>query len=162
MGRLAIFIGILVLDQVTKYLAVQHLGGGNTREVIPGLFNLVLVYNPGAAFGLFSGLGDEVRRFVLMGMTAVALVAVIFIQKEVKGDRASEIALVAILAGAIGNLIDRIRYDSVIDFLDFYVSGHHWPAFNIADSAICVGVAVLTLRMFIVPEGSEEARSSTS
>jgi len=154
-----LFILILVLDQVTKYLAVSYLSGGVVKEVVPEFFNLVLVYNPGAAFGMFAGLGDEIRRFVLLGMTAIALVVVLFMQKEVKGDRLSEVALVVILAGAIGNLIDRVRFDSVIDFLDLYIGQYHWPAFNIADSAICIGVALLLVRMIFVPDERKQVGS---
>lgn len=142
-----LFVVILVLDQITKYAAIAHLSSGSVR-VIPGLFDLTLVYNPGAAFGLFAGLPDVPRRIALATVSALALFVVVkLIFKDAKDDRYSQMALAGILAGAIGNIIDRLRYDAVVDFLDFYWGTYHWPAFNVADSAICVGVTLLAIRM---------------
>ena len=145
---LILFIVILGADQFTKYLAATLLVEGESIKIIPGLFDLTLVYNRGAAFGLFSGLPDIPRRIALWGVATLALIAVgHFMYKEAKNDNWSKTALVGILAGACGNIIDRFRFDSVVDFLDFYINSYHWPAFNIADSAICVGVGVLIFRM---------------
>ena len=118
-------------------------------------FNLTLVFNPGAAFGMFADMADGVRQATLLGVTLLALFVVWHIYKEVKGDSWSELALIAVLAGAIGNLIDRARFEAVVDFLDFYISSYHWPAFNIADSAICIGVGVLMLRMLFEEVGEK-------
>jgi signal peptidase II len=152
-----LFLVLLGLDQATKYIAEQTLTKGVPVPVIPNLFNFTLVYNPGAAFGLFGGLPDTMRRVVLLGVSIAAFAVVLFMYRDAKGDKVSVVALVAIVSGAVGNLIDRIRYDAVVDFLDFYWGSYHWPAFNIADSAICVGVAVLVLRMLFVGHPSESA-----
>lgn len=139
---------LIVIDQVTKLLADRFLVPGEPVPIIEGLFNLTLVYNPGAAFGMFGNLPDPYRRFVLAFVSLVALMVVVrFMIREARHDRISQLALVAILSGAVGNIIDRVRLDAVIDFLDFYWGNHHWPAFNVADSAISIGVTVLMLRV---------------
>src|SRR5690554_1170379 len=126
----AAFLVVLVSDQITKTLAQSRLSLGETIEVIPGLFNFTLVYNPGAAFGLFGNLPDFWRRTVLFVVSILALLVVFrFMVKEAKDDRWAQFALSAILAGAIGNIIDRLRFDAVVDFLDFYWQNYHWPAF---------------------------------
>lgn len=156
--KIVIFILILVCDQGTKYWADNNLAEGSPQAIIPNLFNLTLVYNPGAAFGMFSGLPDTVRRIVLLGVSVVALLVVLkLLITESKEDTYSQYALVGILAGAIGNIIDRFRFDRVVDFLDFYWNAYHWPAFNIADSAISIGVAVLIIRMSLAKRKSPEA-----
>ncbi|MCL4148637.1 UNVERIFIED_CONTAM: hypothetical protein GTU68_054410 [Idotea baltica] len=96
---------------------------------------------------MFGNLPDTIRRIVLMGVSIGAFIVVFFMYRDTKDDPYSVTALVLIVSGAIGNLIDRIRYDAVVDFLDFYWKTYHWPAFNIADSAICIGVTVLVFRM---------------
>ncbi|MFN8390643.1 MAG: signal peptidase II [Bdellovibrionota bacterium] len=161
-GKFLLFLLIVALDQWTKFLAGQHLALGVPAAVIPGLFNFTLVYNPGAAFGMFSELPDAWRRITLAIVSGIALIVVLrFMAKEAKHDRASQYALIAILSGAVGNLIDRYRFDSVVDFLDFYWKNYHWPAFNIADSAISIGVVVLMFRvLFTKSEKAAEADSS--
>lgn len=147
-----IFLVVLVLDLWTKHLAQSNFSEGEVVEVIPDLFNLTLVYNPGAAFGLFSNLPDFWRRFVLLLVSSLALVVVFrFMLKEAKDDAWSQVALSGILAGAIGNILDRLRFDAVVDFLDFYWGSYHWPAFNVADSAISVGVFILIVRIIFAP-----------
>ncbi len=156
-----IFFVILVADLWTKHLAQSSFTEGEILEVIPDIFNLTLVYNPGAAFGLFSNLPDFWRRFVLLVVSSLALVVVFrFMFKEAKDDSWSQVALAGILAGAIGNIADRIRFDAVVDFLDFYWGDYHWPAFNVADSAICVGVCVLVVRILFAPKLDEQADGS--
>ena len=105
---------------------------------------------------MFANMGDDIRRITLLAVTIAALFVVKLIHDEVKGDSWSEFALVGILSGAIGNFIDRFKYDAVVDFLDVYVGTYHWPAFNIADSAISVGVAILMLRMLVFKVGNSE------
>ncbi len=147
-GRVILFVLVLVLDQWTKFLAIQHLSLGDPVPVFEGFFNFTLVYNPGAAFGMFGDLPDNLRRIVLGCVSFAALAVVLrFMVKEAKHDLLAQYALVGILAGAAGNIIDRYRFDSVVDFLDFYYGAAHWPAFNIADSAISVGVTVLMIRV---------------
>lgn len=156
-----IFFTVLISDQVTKYLALTYLSTSSQIPIIPGLFNLTLVHNRGAAFGMFSGLPDFWRRVVLIGVSCLALIVVFrFMLNEAKGDKVSQFALIGILGGAVGNIIDRIRFDSVVDFLDFYYGTYHWPAFNIADSAICVGVFFLIFRMLFGNNHSPQITAS--
>ena len=146
---------VLVLDQLTKAIAYTFLENGKPVAVISSVFNLALVYNPGAAFGMFSSLPDASRRIVLLVVSLIALgVVVRFMLHEAKGDRFAQAALGGILGGALGNIIDRIRFDAVVDFLDFYYKSYHWPAFNVADSAISIGVCVLILRVFVHENGT--------
>ncbi len=138
---------LLTLDQLTKYLAELHLAGSQPVRLIDGLLNFTLVYNPGAAFGMFSSLPPAWRRATLGIVSLIALTVVLrFLRHEAKNDRISQYALIAILSGAVGNIIDRLRYDAVVDFIDFYIGKYHWPAFNIADSAISIGVTLLLFR----------------
>lgn len=133
-------------DQATKLVVLSSFRPGEILPVIDGLFNLTLTFNYGAAFGLWSWLAPGVREIVL-GLTilgAMGLVAY-FLTRPYYRTLSAQLALSAILGGAIGNVIDRIRLGAVVDFLDFYLGNYHWPAFNVADSAICVGVAVLLL-----------------
>jgi signal peptidase II len=141
---------VALLDQISKTVITQEIGVHDTIVVIPGFFHLILTYNRGAAFGIFGGLPDTVRYLVLGVTTVGAIAAVVyFLVREFRNVPSAHIALAAILGGALGNLIDRLRLGAVIDFLDFFWGTYHWPAFNIADSAICVGVAwLLILQLF--------------
>ena len=146
------FVTLLVADQVTKWLSVIYLPEQQPVQIIPGIFSLTLIYNPGAAFGLFASWSDLTRRSALWIVSFVALLVVArFMFKDAKDDAISQYCLVAILSGAIGNIVDRIRLDRVIDFLDFYWKNYHSPAFNLADSAISIGVTVLLIRMIFSP-----------
>ncbi len=145
---LVLIVLVLVLDQLTKELVYTTLEMGESREIIPNFFNLTLVMNPGAAFGLFANLPTEIRRIVLGSVTIGAMILVFFLlRNEAKEDKISQICLYLILGGAFGNVIDRFRYDAVVDFLDVYYQTYHWPAFNVADSAISVGVCMLLIRL---------------
>lgn len=160
-GRLFVFfLVILIADQVTKALALRSLAHGVNKVIVPGLFNLTLVMNRGAAFGMFGGLPDGTRKLALGAVSIIALVMVLrLLVLEAKGDKVAQFALVGVLSGAIGNIIDRFRFDGVVDFLDFYWQTHHWPAFNVADSAICVCVGLLVIRMLI---GDRSERNESS
>jgi len=142
--------GILVLDQVTKLVIVRSLGLGQAIPVIPGLFNIVYVLNPGAAFGFLAGMPAGFRNpfFILISVGAAVLI-VAYHTRHLRALILPSLALGLILGGAIGNLIDRLRYGMVVDFLDFYLRGYHWPAFNVADSAISVGVGLMLLDMAV-------------
>lgn len=149
---------ILVLDQWTKALAARELRLNQPVEIIPKCFNLTLVHNPGAAFGIFANLPDGQRRTALGLVSIVAVIALIwFIVREGREDRLSLYALASILSGAIGNIIDRLRFDSVIDFADFYIGKYHWPAFNVADSAISLGVCLIAYRILFVKKSSSRS-----
>ena len=137
---------IVALDQLSKLLILTHLYPGELSPVIPGFFNLTLTFNYGAAFGLWSWLPDGVRQITLAGTICLALVVVFFfLFQPAYRNRPARAALAGILGGAIGNVIDRANHGAVVDFLDVYIGKNHWPAFNLADSAICLGVAILLL-----------------
>ena len=138
---------VVILDQISKQYITSIFNLGDVREVIPNLFNLVITYNPGVAFGFLGDVTPGVR-YILLGITTVIALGVLFtfLVKDFKHDPIGKLAIAGIIGGAIGNIIDRVRYGHVIDFLDFYIKDMHWPAFNIADSAICVGVIIILFR----------------
>jgi signal peptidase II len=141
---------VVVADRVTK-LAVQKLAPPwDTREVIPGFFNIVHTENPAAAFSLLTAIPQGWRRFFLVACSAAAsaLVAVLLWRD---GARSRKLAtgLALVLGGALGNLYDRAIPGTVTDFLDFYAGSFHWPAFNIADSAITTGACLILLDMLM-------------
>ena len=132
---------IVVIDQVTKYLVVRSFALGES-VVLTSFFNLVLVLNPGAAFSFLSDQAGWQRGFFI----AIALAAsawIVYLLVKHPRDRLFALALTLVLAGAVGNVIDRILVGAVVDFLDFHALGYHWPAFNVADSAITCGAVLL-------------------
>ncbi|MDD4097922.1 MAG: signal peptidase II [Lentisphaeria bacterium] len=137
-------VTVLVADQASKWLVVANWPVGTLNTVIPGFFNFVHVRNPGAAWGI---LADHTWLLGLLSLLAFLGMAVFF-RRLHEDSRLAAMALGAILGGIAGNLIDRWARQSVVDFLDFHFRGRHWPAFNIADSAICVGVILLMLWNF--------------
>jgi len=139
-------VTIVIVDQATKYWIVQSMRLHESIPIVPNLFSLTYIRNPGAAFGLLAG-SSNAFRMVFFGVTslfALALLGTILFRLPEK-DWVGQLSIVGILGGAIGNLIDRLRFGEVIDFLDVYVESYHWPAFNVADSAITVGVACLII-----------------
>ncbi|MBI2400107.1 MAG: signal peptidase II [Deltaproteobacteria bacterium] len=138
---------VLVLDQLTKLVVTAILAPYEIVEAVPGFFNLVYYRNPGAAFGILNRSGFS-GKLILIGISIGALVLIASMVRGSK-DRLYTYALSLIAGGAAGNLVDRIRQGSVVDFLDFHISGHHWPAFNVADSAITAGVGLALLSFFI-------------
>jgi len=134
---------IVLADQLTKFAIESAFDYGDVRPVT-GFFNLVLTYNKGAAFSLLANAGgwqDEFLTFVGIG----ASLFIVFLLARHGTQKLFATALALILGGAIGNVIDRVAYGHVIDFLDFHAGGWHWPAFNLADSAIVCGAALLVL-----------------
>lgn len=153
-------LAVLILDQLAKYWALQRLPPGLPRTVIDGFFSLTLVLNPGLAFGMLAGVPTAWRWLVaLLSIGALAVLATVGLRMLPGGGRLTPLALGLIFGGAVGNLIDRARFGAVVDFLDFFWRGYHWPAFNVADSAITVGVALLALRMLTTP--SSHSRSAS-
>ncbi len=142
----AIIGAVLVLDQITKHFVQKYIRMHDLIVVIPGFFNLTHVRNKGAAFSILSNLPDLWRGafFISVTVIAVAVIAVLIRKNE---DRLLVVAFSLIIAGAIGNLIDRIRYGEVIDFIQWYIKSWYWPSFNVADSAISTGVALLAIDM---------------
>ncbi|HSC07327.1 MAG TPA: signal peptidase II [Steroidobacteraceae bacterium] len=138
---LALSALIVVADQLTKYAVVHTLAGGRAIEVTP-FFNLVLVFNSGAAFSFLSDAAGW-QRGLFIAIAVIASVWIVFLLRKYPHQRRFALALSLVLAGAVGNVIDRIVIGAVIDFLDFHALGYHWPAFNVADSAITCGAALL-------------------
>lgn len=136
-----------MLDQASKAVVARALAPGASRGVIPGLFNLTHVRNRGGAFGLLANVDGPWVEFFLIGFAAAALALVVGLLWR-RPDRLVGAALGLILGGALGNLFDRLRAGGVVDFLDFHLRGYHWPAFNLADSAIVLGAATLVVEVF--------------
>ena len=147
-----IVVLIVVVDRGTKWLVTATMQRGDSIPIIPGLFSLTYVRNPGAAFGM---LADSPLRVPVLALFALAAVGgLTWLLVQTPRDHAWERAAAAIIiGGALGNLYDRFRYGWVVDFLDFYVKRWHWPAFNVADSCITVGVAVLLIASLLRREG---------
>ena len=131
---------ILILDQATKFWFERHLDPGDFVPVIDGFFNLTLAHNYGAAFSFLASMGGWQRWLFSAIALAVIVVALRLLWKHSR-QTLFALSLTLILSGALGNLIDRSLWGYVIDFLDFYLGTWHWPAFNIADTAICLGAA---------------------
>ena len=142
-----IAVVVAVLDQITKLMVIDQLVA--YVDVIPltGFFNLVHVHNTGAAFSLFADQPGW-QRYFFLGIAVIASAVIFYLLRKAAGRPLYAIALTLILGGAIGNVIDRVLYGHVIDFLDFYLGTWHWPAFNVADSAITVGAVMLVWDSF--------------
>lgn len=137
---------VLVLDQATKAWVQASFRLYESVTVVKGLFHLTYVRNPGAAFGLFSRYGEDFRRPFFLAVTILALAAILLVVRRLPPGRPWTVgALALIFGGALGNMVDRLRWGAVVDFLDVFWRTHHWPAFNVADSAITVGVTILVL-----------------
>ena len=139
---------IILLDQITKHYIDSYMSVGDSFPVIQGLFNITHVRNPGAAFGIFSKSPEIFRTVFLIAVTSAAMVLILYyIRTNRERGGLLNLAMSLIFGGAIGNLVDRIRFGEVIDFLDFYIGSHHWPAYNVADSAISTGAVLLLIAM---------------
>lgn len=137
---------VVIVDQLTKLWVMSTFALYQQLKIIPGIFNLVYVRNTGAAFGFLAGEKSWLRQAFFIGVAIIALVVIFFAYNHLKRQgRLFLYALALIAGGALGNLIDRMRFGSVVDFLDFYLGSYHWPAFNAADSAITVGVGLFLL-----------------
>ena len=140
----------ILLDQTTKYFVMKRMSVGESIPLIDGLLNLTFVFNPGAAFGFLSSASEKFRVpfFFLISVVAIGVVLVIYF-KGARENILLQVGLSLVLGGAVGNLIDRIFFKKVIDFIDLYYKQFHWPAFNIADSAITIGVFILIVDMVL-------------
>jgi|SRR5579859_1756739 len=139
---------VFLLDRWTKRLVASHLAMYANIQVIPGLFRLTHTENTGAAFSLFADSPSHWKTTLLIGFSLVAMVVVfVLLWKQRHALSLTGIALSLILGGAVGNLWDRVASGRVVDFLDFYYRGHHWPVFNCADSAIVIGASLLVLEI---------------
>lgn len=147
---LLIMLLVVISDQLTKLWIVENFALGDSMPVIPGFFNLVLVHNTGAAFGMLSNMPPLWRQIFFVSVAAVAVTVLAVMQRRLGGQHPLyPVSFGLISGGAVGNVIDRLKQGSVIDFLDFHVKEHHWPAFNVADSGITVGVCLFLLVQFL-------------
>ena len=139
---------VVALDQITKAAITSRFLLHESSTIIDGFFNLVYVMNPGAAFGFLARASATFRYIFFTGITSVAILLIIYyLIKNKHGSIITVVSLALIFGGAVGNLIDRIRFGAVVDFLDFYIGACHWPAFNVADSAITVGAILMIWEM---------------
>lgn len=154
-----LFIGLIiavisiVLDQISKHIILLNFGETSRLiSEITSFFNIVLVWNHGISFGMFSNHPEWVP-LILLGVTlAITIALIIWLAKAER--RITSAALGLVIGGAIGNIIDRIIYGAVVDFLDFSIAGYHWPAFNIADASIFIGVVLLLIETIIEPKNN--------
>ena len=147
----AVAVAVVLADRVTKLLVLDSFAPGE-RLPITGFFNLVLVFNKGAAFSFLAGAsGWQTPVFAAISSIASLVITVLILRNT--GNRMLCVALALILGGALGNLWDRLQWGHVVDFLDFHAAGWHWPAFNVADSGISVGAVLLILESFVRRDG---------
>ena len=159
---LVVSVVVVLLDQVTKGMVAERIPLHSSVPVIQGLFDLTHVRNSGAAFGLFASIESPLRTVLLNTVAFAVFFAVLVYAWRTSADSTRlQVGLALILGGAVGNLVDRVRAGSVTDFLDFYLGSHRWPAFNVADSAITIGVLLLAWDIWR-PHGTEAAERSRS
>ena len=136
-------LGVVLLDQITKWMVIGKIPLHDSITVIPGFFSLTHLYNPGGAFGIFAGNASAWRHWLFLAATVLAIGLILYFYRQTpKSHVLLRLALGFICGGALGNCIDRIRFGEVVDFLLFYIGRFSWPAFNVADSAVTVGVAI--------------------
>jgi len=147
-GLLIIAGLVLVVDQASKLLIYHWLPLYDEIVVVPGFFSIVHYHNPGGAFGIFAGAENGFRHIFFLVVSILALGLVFFFYRSTpRTHRFLSTGFALIFGGAIGNIVDRVRLGQVIDFLDVYVRGWHWPAFNVADSAISVGIGIFVFHL---------------
>ena len=138
-----------MIDQITKFWVTLHVPRHYSISVIEGLFSITHIRNPGVAFGLFASVQNEYKVLFFIVISLIAIVAILIIFHQSPDDKvAVRVGLILIFSGAVGNLIDRILHKEVIDFLDFFYNGTHWPAFNVADACITIGVSFMVYDLF--------------
>ncbi|MFN6171361.1 MAG: signal peptidase II [Burkholderiales bacterium] len=150
---------VIVIDLSTKYYFDSTFAYGETRYVAPFL-NWVLVYNPGAAFSFLADAGGWQREFFIV-LTLVITSVLLWMLKTNQQSRLLSVALVLTIGGALGNLFDRVVHGHVIDLIQLHAGGHHWPAFNVADSAICIGAVLLVWDAIRQPKVNAATATST-
>jgi len=138
---LGISIAVIILDQLSKYFVLYHFLGLNSYIPFGEYFNIVRAWNTGVSFSMFNSYGN--LGAWLLSFLAIAIVLALFYWLRKEQNKIIQLALGMIMGGAIGNVIDRIRFGAVFDFLDVHIGEAHWPAFNIADSFICIGAAIV-------------------
>jgi signal peptidase II len=148
-AALMIIAGLVIgLDQITKLLILRYLPLYDVIPIIPGFLDIIHLQNPGVAFGMFSANHSNIQQIVLMSASLVAVCVIFYFYSQTTNEyRFMLLGFALIFGGAIGNFIDRIRMGRVVDFIDVYIGNLHWPAFNVADSAISIGIAIFLYHM---------------
>ena len=146
-----------MLDQISKFWVTLHVPMYYSISVVEGFFNITHIRNPGVAFGLFARNESEYKVLFLVVISIIAIIAILIIfHQSPENKKAVRFGLILIFSGAVGNLIDRILYKEVIDFLDVFYEGFHWPAFNVADACITTGVGFMVYDLFFgYPENTK-------
>jgi signal peptidase II len=156
----AISIAALAADQVSKHAVEKFTAPGSERVLIPGVLNLLHTSNPGVAFGLFAGSSNPWKPALLIGFSVAVIAMLIWLLvTDRAGGSLGRYGIALILGGAAGNVLDRFSRHSVTDFIDFYVGHYHWYTFNIADSAIVIGAALVVLALFREGKQPTQARA---
>ncbi len=139
---------IVLLDQITKEIVLKKLPFYDSVTVVTGFFSLTNIRNPGGAFGLMANQPPFVRVFFFIFVSALFIIMIYFFYLKIPaGYFKLRMGIAMIVGGAMGNMIDRIRFGYVVDFLDFYLKNFHWPAFNVADSAITIGITIFAYHL---------------
>ena len=142
-------LGALAADQLSKHAVERYTAPGSLRVLVPGVLNLVHTTNPGVAFGLFADSENPWRGPLLIVFSVAVIGMLVWLLATGRaGGRAGECGIALILGGAVGNVLDRFLHHSVTDFIDFHIGAHHWYTFNVADSAIVIGAALVVLELF--------------
>ena len=151
-----------MLDQLTKFLVTIHVPKYYSISMIEGFFSITHIRNSGVAFGLFAGQESEYKVLFFITISLIAIIAILIIFHQSPDDKSAvRVGLILIFSGAVGNLIDRILYKEVIDFIDFFYKGSHWPAFNVADACITIGVSFMIFDLFYrYPEVKDASKTS--
>ncbi len=147
--QFSVLAGLIVFfDQMSKWIIIQKISLHDVYPIVPGFLNLVLVYNPGSAFGFLANHHGVFRQIFLLAASVAALCFIVYLYRQTRETYTMlSIGFSLIFGGAIGNMIDRLRFGYVIDFIDFYIDKYHWPAFNIADSAITIGMMIFAFHI---------------
>jgi len=141
---------LIVIDQYTKFMVTLHIPLSYSINIVEGFFNLTHVRNSGVAFGIFSEQNSELKPYLLIFVSIIAIIAILVIFHQTESQkRLVQGGLVLVFSGAIGNLIDRVLHKEVIDFIDIFFNNRHWPAFNVADACITIGVMLLAADLLV-------------
>jgi len=141
---------LIVIDQYTKFMVTLHIPLSYSINVVEGFFNLTHVRNSGVAFGIFAEQNSELKPYLLIFVSIIAIIAILVIFHQTEREkRLVQGGLVLVFSGAIGNLIDRVLHKEVIDFIDIFFNNRHWPAFNVADACITIGVMLLAADLLV-------------
>ncbi|HKV27459.1 MAG TPA: signal peptidase II [Candidatus Acidoferrales bacterium] len=143
-----IIVAVLAADQATKHVIEKYTNADYLHVVIPGVLNLIHTHNPGVAFSLFADAQSPAARFLLLAFSIAVIIFLFWLlATERAGGRMGQIGAAMILGGAVGNVLDRLTQRGVTDFIDLHIQSHHWPTFNVADSAIVIGAALVLLEV---------------